>query len=110
MSLFTKIGNLFRGGVATAPSSTSPSRNVARERLSVILASQRGSEMLVGVDMKLLQQDVLEVVQRHISVSKNRPVNFQIKNEGEVDLFEMTVELSRNRGGGATVSVQTAQQ
>ena len=67
MSLFTKITSLFRGGVATAPSTTTTatnaSRNVARERLSVILASQRGSEMLVGVDMKLLQEDVLEVVQ-----------------------------------------------
>jgi septum formation topological specificity factor MinE len=38
-------------------------RSVARERLSVILASQRGSELLQGVDMKALQQDVLKVVQ-----------------------------------------------
>ena len=47
--------------------------------------------------------------QRHVSVAKNRPVNFQIKNEGTVDLFEMTVELSRNRAG-PTISVQTAQR
>ena len=42
-----------------APSSA---RSVAKERLSVILASQRGSELLEGVNMEALQRDVLEVV------------------------------------------------
>jgi septum formation topological specificity factor MinE len=35
---------------------------MARERLSVILASQRGSEILQGVDMVNFQKDVMEVV------------------------------------------------
>ena len=47
------------GSKANAPAS----RSVAKERLSVILASQRGSELLQGVDMDALQKDVLEVVQ-----------------------------------------------
>ena len=48
----------------TVASSTAPSsaRSVAKERLSVILASQRGSELLEGVNMEALQRDVLEVV------------------------------------------------
>lgn len=37
-------------------------RSVARERLSVILASQRGSEVLQGVDMEVFQQDIMKVV------------------------------------------------
>ena len=46
-----------------ASATTTPSRSVARERLSVILASQRGSEILRGVDMEQFQRDVMEVVQ-----------------------------------------------
>ena len=54
--------------------------------------------------MDLLQKDVLEVVKRHIDgVASNSPVNCQVKNEGEVNLFEMSVEIdsavSRNVGG-----------
>uniref|UniRef100_A0A6V2MVC0 Uncharacterized protein n=1 Tax=Ditylum brightwellii TaxID=49249 RepID=A0A6V2MVC0_9STRA len=64
MSFFTKIGKFFGGSAAAvAESSATKSRSVARDRLSVILASQRGSELLEGVDMELLQRDVMEVVQ-----------------------------------------------
>ena len=99
------------------------SRSVAKDRLSVILASQRGSELLEGVDMEKLQKDVLEVVQvsvwlrtflsiatfdcpayqsasslalaiqKHINIAQNRPVNFNVNSEGDVSLFEMQVEL-----------------
>lgn len=56
-----KIGKMF-AGQAVAATETSATRSVAKDRLSVILASQRGSEMLQGVDMNALQQDVLKVV------------------------------------------------
>mmetsp|Transcript_14773 Transcript_14773/g.43144 ORF Transcript_14773/g.43144 Transcript_14773/m.43144 type:complete len:109 (-) Transcript_14773:475-801(-) len=103
MSFLTKLGNAISGTAAPAAAKKA-TRAVARERLSVILASQRGSELLAGVDMEALQKDVLAVVERHIQISQNRPVNFNVKNEGEVNLFEMSVELGGNRGG--TVSVQ----
>ena len=49
--------------------------------------------------MTLLQQDDLEVVQRHIqAVAQNKPVQFNVKKEGDVDLFEMQVELHASRG------------
>lgn len=38
-------------------------RSVAKDRLSVILASQRGTELMAGVDMEALQKDVMVVVQ-----------------------------------------------
>lgn len=105
MSFLTKLGNAITGAASSAAApAANKSRSVARERLSVILASQRGSELLAGVDMEALQKDVLAVVERHIQVARNRPVNFNVKNEGEVNLFEMSVELGGNRGG--TVSVQ----
>lgn len=60
MSFINKIGHLISG---TAPAAATSSRSVARERLSVILASQRGSDLLDGVDMEALQKDVMDVVQ-----------------------------------------------
>eukprot|EP00551_Chaetoceros_affinis_P001740 CAMPEP_0203652770 /NCGR_PEP_ID=MMETSP0088-20131115/30883_1 /ASSEMBLY_ACC=CAM_ASM_001087 /TAXON_ID=426623 /ORGANISM="Chaetoceros affinis, Strain CCMP159" /LENGTH=128 /DNA_ID=CAMNT_0050512425 /DNA_START=135 /DNA_END=521 /DNA_ORIENTATION=+ len=91
------------GGNKSNPSSAI----AAKERLSVILASQRGSELLNGVDMDALQKDVLEVVKRHIAVAQNSPVNCQVKNEGEVNLFEMSVEIdscaSRNGTKGSRI-------
>eukprot|EP00567_Pseudictyota_dubia_P005437 CAMPEP_0197438382 /NCGR_PEP_ID=MMETSP1175-20131217/5400_1 /TAXON_ID=1003142 /ORGANISM="Triceratium dubium, Strain CCMP147" /LENGTH=115 /DNA_ID=CAMNT_0042968101 /DNA_START=221 /DNA_END=568 /DNA_ORIENTATION=+ len=108
MSFLTKLGKVISGAASSAApavgaATKNKSRSVARERLSVILASQRGSELLAGVDMEALQKDVLAVVERHIQVAQNRPVNFNVKNEGDVNLFEMSVELGGNRG---TVSVQ----
>ena len=40
----------------------SNSREVARERLSIILAHQRGEVLLDGIDLKRLQQEVLQCV------------------------------------------------
>jgi septum formation topological specificity factor MinE len=67
MSFLAQISKLFGSKTsavvaATAPKAKNASRSVAKERLSVILASQRGSELMAGVDMVLLQQDVLAVV------------------------------------------------
>jgi hypothetical protein len=62
MSFINKIGKLISGST-TAGAATASSRSVARERLSVILASQRGSDLLEGVDMEALQKDVMDVVQ-----------------------------------------------
>ncbi|KAL7472932.1 hypothetical protein ACHAXS_013312 [Conticribra weissflogii] len=99
MSFINKIGKML-GGSATSPAAsaatqaTASSRNVARERLSVILAAQRGSDLLAGVDMEALQRDVMDVVQKHIRAAKARTANFSVKNEGDINLFEMSVELN----------------
>ena len=69
MSFLQKIGKVFANANAVASTSSSASsaatRTIAKERLSVILASQRGSELLEGVDMDALQRDVLQVVKVH---------------------------------------------
>jgi len=59
MSFLSRIMN--SGSKATAAKGST--RSVAKERLGVILASQRGSNLLAGVDMDDLQRDVMEVVQ-----------------------------------------------
>lgn len=43
--------------------------------------------------MEALQRDVLEVVQKHIDIAKNKPVQVQVSSEGQVSLMEMSVEL-----------------
>lgn len=63
MSFLGKIGKMLGSSQGAAVASKTSARSVAKERLSVILASQRGSELLEGVDMEALQQDVLKVVQ-----------------------------------------------
>eukprot|EP00549_Striatella_unipunctata_P003629 CAMPEP_0118707498 /NCGR_PEP_ID=MMETSP0800-20121206/21253_1 /TAXON_ID=210618 ORGANISM="Striatella unipunctata, Strain CCMP2910" /NCGR_SAMPLE_ID=MMETSP0800 /ASSEMBLY_ACC=CAM_ASM_000638 /LENGTH=109 /DNA_ID=CAMNT_0006610363 /DNA_START=39 /DNA_END=368 /DNA_ORIENTATION=+ len=85
------IGRVVTEGAKTASSS---SRLVAKDRLRVILATQRGSELLAGVNMDALQTDVLDVVKKHVLIARDRPVNIQFRTEGEVSLMEMSVELN----------------
>ena len=69
---------MFGGQVVAANTAGgSSARSVAKERLSVILASQRGSELLQGVDMEALQQDVLQVVKvRVVEVVSSRAISY----------------------------------
>lgn len=55
-SLRTRIGSAL--GVASQENS----RGIARERLSIILAHQRGDVLLEGIDLKALQAEVFECV------------------------------------------------
>lgn len=52
----------------TAGTTKSSSASKAKERLSLILASQRNSTLLQGVDMQALQQDVLQVLKKYIYI------------------------------------------
>jgi len=42
----------------------------------------------------IIFRDVMEVVQKHIRAAKARTANFSVKNEGDINLFEMSVELN----------------
>mmetsp|Transcript_4135 Transcript_4135/g.10497 ORF Transcript_4135/g.10497 Transcript_4135/m.10497 type:complete len:108 (+) Transcript_4135:139-462(+) len=96
MSFLNKIGKLI-GGTSSAPAAAATaSRSVARERLSVILAAQRGTHLLEGVDMEALQRDVMEVVQKHVHAAKTKTASFNIKDDGDCQLFEMSVEMTNN--------------
>jgi cell division topological specificity factor MinE len=86
-----KIGKMFAGQASVA--ANEQTRSVAKDRLSVILASQRGSELLQGVDMEALQKDVLAVVKKHSIIAKNKPVQVQVNSDGDISLMEMCVEL-----------------
>mmetsp|Transcript_11619 Transcript_11619/g.21727 ORF Transcript_11619/g.21727 Transcript_11619/m.21727 type:complete len:189 (+) Transcript_11619:94-660(+) len=65
------IYNKNKGTPAVAPTTAgtkSSSASKAKERLSLILASQRNSTLLQGVDMQALQQDVLQVLKKYIYI------------------------------------------
>ena len=59
MSWFSRLGSLLGGSSAA---SGPQSRQIARERLSIILAHQRGANLLSEGQMQRLQQEVLESV------------------------------------------------
>lgn len=61
-NITTRLG---LGGVS------SNSRGVARERLSIILAHQRGDILLEGVDLQQLQAEVLQCVKVRIQQRLN---------------------------------------
>ncbi|CAH0473627.1 unnamed protein product [Peronospora belbahrii] len=72
---------------------SSSSKSVAKERLQIILAHQRGSQVLAGIDLIALQQELLECVQRHIKVANGANLSISVKNEGQMDIFEMQVPV-----------------
>ncbi|GMH72567.1 hypothetical protein TL16_g09337 [Triparma laevis f. inornata] len=89
-SFLSRFSSIFSSTTATT------SGNVAKERLSLIIASQRGSSMLEGVDMKSLQADVSAIVARHIRLKDNTPIKFEVVNKGETNLFEMQFEVGKD--------------
>lgn len=69
------LASLFGDAEASASSAKTSSKSVAKERLQIILAHQRGSQVLAGVDLQALQKELLECVQRHIQVANGANIN-----------------------------------
>ncbi|CAM9700007.1 unnamed protein product [Hapterophycus canaliculatus] len=89
-SLKTRLGSAL--GVANQENS----RGIARERLSIILAHQRGDVLLEGIDLKALQAEVFECVKKYISVDATKPIQLSVKQDGAVDVFEMQVRATQH--------------
>jgi len=91
--------------------SSGPSSSIAKDRLSLIIASQRGSQALENVDMAALQKDVMAIITKHIKGAGgvNGGVKFQVKNEGEVNLLEMQVREGPNTKDTLRNNYQTLQ-
>jgi cell division topological specificity factor MinE len=75
---------------------------VAKDRLSLIIASQRGSQALEHVNMSALQADIMAIIQKHVNVKVDggeEGVKFVVKSEGEVNLLEMQIQMGNAIGG-----------
>jgi len=67
-ALRARLATVFASAPAAVPVSAGKSSAVARDRLAIMIATQRGTtrnsndDMLQGVDLKALQQDLLDCV------------------------------------------------
>ena len=115
-----------RAAAEAAPAAAragSASGSVARDRLSIILSSQR----VKNVDLKALQADIVDIIkvrrtraaarrahtahrpplsarlplQKHMRVEDVAPVNVSVKKANGVDVFEMQVALAAATQTGA---------
>jgi cell division topological specificity factor len=99
MNLFSRLlvnSPIGKSIVAAAKSESAElagTRNVARERLQIILSRQRASNRLAQIDVAALQRDLLTTVQKYIPVSSEEVV-LSVKKEGSLDVFEMQVVLA----------------
>lgn len=88
------LASFFQNGAEAAAAGAKPTpKSMAKERLQIILAHQRGSQVLAGVDLQALQQELLACVERHIRVASGANINIAVKQEGTLDIFEMQVPV-----------------
>lgn len=68
---------------------------VAKERLQIILAHERGvGDRALDADfIPRMQQEILEVVTRYLPISKD-DVNINLARQGSVEIFELNVSLN----------------
>jgi len=69
------------------------SRNVAKDRLTVMVMSQRNSAAVASIDMNALQKDVAAVVAKYIKVANNKEASLALRQDGEFDFLEMHFPL-----------------
>lgn len=78
--------NIFR-------SNSKSSASVAKERLQVIVAHQRGSR--AGADLEYLpslQRDLLEVIRRYVKVNDDA-VKLEVERDGDMEVLELNITL-----------------
>ncbi len=70
--------------------------NIARERLRIIVAQERGSRG--GPDyLPLLRSELLEVIRKYVHVGPEA-VQINVESEGGQELLELSVALPENDG------------
>jgi len=80
---------LFRGRAASTP--VARSAPVARERLQILLAHERGLRGQPDL-LELLRSEILAVVSRHVTIDPEK-VRVRIDRGDQVSLLEIDVEV-----------------
>ena len=76
----------------------SPTANVAKERLRIIVAQERSTRG--GPDyLPLLRREILEVIRKYVMVDPDA-VQINVEHEAGNDLLELTVALPEKARGG----------
>ncbi len=83
----------------TQQATASSTKNIAKERLKIILAHQRGSQALAGVDLNALQGDLLACIQKHLAVAQGEKVNIS----GKIHRFMISFLVTYVNGSFDTI-------
>nr|AKB90677.1 mitochondrial MinE [Stygiella incarcerata] len=88
------LSKLFGGGKSTAVAeSVVKSASVAKDRLHIILASQRALHRLEHLNVADLQSEIMNTIQKYVTVDAEK-ATLSIRREGVLDVFELQVPLS----------------
>ena len=68
-------------------------RQVAKERLSIMLVHQRSNNLLSEIDMKAFQSEIQGVVMRYLKVAPDRQPQISVKPDGDLHLLEINFAL-----------------
>lgn len=68
-------------------------RQVAKERLSIMLVHQRSSNLLSEIDMKAFQSEIQGVVMKFLKVAPDRQPQISVKPDGDLHLLEINFAL-----------------
>jgi septum formation topological specificity factor MinE len=74
------------------------SRSVAKERLSLMLVTQRSSAFLDGLDMEAFQAEVATVVQKYMKIAADKNPQIAVKPDGDLDVLEIHFPLEYVKG------------
>ncbi|MCK0745579.1 cell division topological specificity factor MinE [Chromohalobacter nigrandesensis] len=73
------------------------SASVAKERLQIIVAHQRGERDQPDY-MPMLQQELLEVIRRYVQVDQDA-ININLDSDNDCSILELNVTLPRDEQG-----------
>ena len=66
--------------------------SVAKERLQIILAHERGSRAVEPDFLPALQKDLLEVISRYIKIDAN-DIKVHLERDASMEVLEVKIEL-----------------
>lgn len=68
--------------------------SVAKERLQIIVAHERGQRSAAKFDyLPLLQQELLEVVRKYVAIQDDQ-IKINIEKDGSYEVLELNIALS----------------
>lgn len=69
------------------------SASVAKERLQIILAHERGDKNTIGPDyLPALQRDLIAVISKYVKINP-KDISVQLEREDNLEVLEVKIEL-----------------
>jgi cell division topological specificity factor len=65
---------------------------IAKERLQIVIAHERGGHRPARSYLPLLQQEVLQVIRRYVQVADEH-VKIQVERDGKYEILEVNITL-----------------